>query len=255
LRNNAANLVNMLLASPASRKLALLRVHKTGSKSFRDALKHSFSPPERSPLEYSTTVTSEGLTGKSFISPHLSVAQWQALDDTSSWVVAVTMREPRARLRSAFRYFKSKRHSNPVQVGELLRDMDYGDFLASKHPVILGLKDNILTRFIGGGAFGMETETRNQIYLPEGLSLEKAESAAIAAINSGHVYPLVLEKPKDSLHLLCPTLGMPGIPVLGWQNRTAGGPLITLSPQITELEEAFIVHDVCVYAEAIKRLG
>lgn len=255
MRNNAANFLNLLLASRAKRKLALLRVHKTGSKSFRDALKHSFSPPERSPLEYSTTVASEGLTGKSFISPHLSVAQWQALDDTSSWIVSVTMREPRARLRSAFRYFKSKRHSKPLQVGEMLKGMDYGDFLASKHPVILGLKDNILTRFIGGGAFGMETETRNQLYLPEGLSMEKAESVAIEAIKSGLVFPLVLEKPKVSLHLLCPALGMSGIPVMGWQNRTANGAPIALRPRIMALEDAFVVHDVRVYEEAVKRLG
>ena len=85
--------------------------------------------------------------------------------------------------------------------------------------------------------------------------MEKAESVAIEAIKSGLVFPLVLEKPKVSLHLLCPALGMSGIPVMGWQNRTANGAPIALRPRIMALEDAFVVHDVRVYEEAVKRLG
>lgn len=255
MRNTASDLVNLLFASRAKRKLALLRVHKTGSKSFRTALRKSYLQLECSPLEYSTTVTAKALEGKSFISPHLALAQWQALEGAADWVVAVTMREPRARLRSAFRYFKGKRGSNPLQVGELLANMDYRDFLLSDHPVLIGLKDNVLTRFLGGGQFGTQTETRNQLYLPEGLELQTAELAASDNLKTGLVLPLILENRKDSISALCRVIGVNRVPAIGWQNRTTDGAQIAVTPEIAALEEAFVGHDVRVYAEAVKRLS
>lgn len=255
MRNTASDLVNLLFVSRAKRKLAVLRIHKTGSKSFRTALRKSYLQSECSPLEYSTTVTAKALEGKSFISPHLSLAQWQALEGTTDWVVAVTMREPRARLRSAFRYFKGKRGSNPLQVGEMLANMDYRDFLLSDHPVLTGLKDNVLTRFLGGGQFGMETETRNQLYMPDGLNLRTAELAASDRLKTGLVQPLILEYRKESINALCREIGVHRIPAIGWQNRTTEGAQIAVTPEIAALEETFVGHDIRVYAEAVKRLS
>lgn len=250
----ASDLLNRLLASRAKRKLALLRIHKTGSKSFRAALRRCYPASALAPEEYSTTVTSESLNGRSFISPHLSLAQWLALDGSQDWIVAVTLRDPRARLRSAFRYFKSKRGSKPLQVGELLADLDYRAFLESNNPVLVGLKDNVLTRFLGGGLFGSETETRNQLYLPKGVDLDVAEKLATAALKAGQVLPLVLERQQESLALVCNKIGVRRMPPMGWQNRTQGRPMDQPDSTTEAMEDALIAHDQRLYALAVSLL-
>jgi hypothetical protein len=254
LKSAVADAFDALFLPQAKAPLALLRLHKTGSQSFRNSFEKYYLRSERCPLEYSTTLTAPDLKNKTFVSPHLSLSQWNALEKDGPWQIAVTMREPRMRLRSAFAYFKGKRGAKPLQVGELLADLDYRGFLLSDHPVLVCLKDNMLTRFLGGGQFGMETETRNQLYLPDGLSIEEAENMAAKALNSDALSPLVLELPVQSIQRLAVKLGIKDTPNLRWVNATKDKAQSEPTPDILALELAFVERDLRLYNFVFSRL-
>jgi hypothetical protein len=136
-----------------------------------------------------------------------------------------------------------------------LADLDYRGFLLSNHPVLVCLKDNMLTRFLGGGQFGMETETRNQLYLPDGLSIEEAENMAARALNSDALSPLVLELPVQSIKRLTVKLGIKDTPNLRWLNATKNKAQTQPTPDILALELAFVERDLRLYDFVFSRLS
>lgn len=237
--------------------LCILRVHKTGSKSFRKAFMGCYADAEIGPTGTSPGLTAADFAGRAFAAPHLSVQGWLDLgDETGRWTVAVTLREPRARLRSAYRYFRGYRDDHPTGSGLLLRDLDYAGFLTSEDPEILGMRDNILARFLGGARFGADRRGRNKLFLPEGTTIEACAAAALERVRSGAFHPLILEAPEVSVAALARAIGLRRPPPLPWVNRTdAVKRQADLGSGFEAAEEAAIRHDLPLYAAARDRLG
>ena len=251
------NVFSLVRAAPSREKFALLRIHKTGSQSFRAAFRTCFRKSEDAGLNFGGDVTLKGLEGKRFVSPHMTVEEWLTLAAGSDWMIGITLREPRARLRSAYRYFRQKPDTNPTGVGERLRGMDYAGFLASGDPVLCGLKDNVIAAFVGGGHFGRTPKGRNQVSLPDGMEMGAAAETARQRLEAGLVMPLILEESAASTRAACARLGIARPPAVGWRNRSrsAAVPAISVTDAILELENACLKHDFAVYRTACEVLG
>ncbi|MEP6356513.1 MAG: hypothetical protein ABJ081_07515 [Hyphomicrobiales bacterium] len=237
----------LMRASRAREKFALLRIHKTASQSFRATFRNCYKNSEDAKLNFAGVVSLEKIANKRFVSPHMTVQQWLDLEVDNDWKVGVTLREPRERLRSSYRYFRQKPDSNPTGVGTLLRKMDYTTFLKSDDPVILGLKDNIITKFIGGGSFGDAAIGRNQVNLPNQISILEAKELAFKRLASGYIIPLILECAPRSIQNASTILGIKRQPRIGWVNRSKDKQIVEYSEEIMMLENRYIEHDMEVY--------
>lgn len=204
------------------RRLAILRIHKTASQSFRDAYARAYGLRKAQGPAFGYRITPEDLESTRLLSPHMSFASWRELDPVDDWVVAITMREPLRRLRSVYHYFRGKSPDHPTGVGLLLRNQSYLDFLRDERPEVLGLKDNILVRFAGGARFGVGDGGRNKLYLPDALPLASALDAALDAFERRRFHPLVLERGEQSMKLLNASIRYPGEVRLRHLNRTRG---------------------------------
>ena len=91
-----------VLETTAERKLAILRAHKTGSQSFRAALRVLYANRDRNGARFAIDMRRETVLRRRFAAPHMTVQQWLDMDPGEDWVIAATLREPTARLRSAF---------------------------------------------------------------------------------------------------------------------------------------------------------
>jgi len=234
--------------------LALLRAHKTGSRSFRRAASKWYGVPESSGPSFGSLITEGTLREHRFLAPHMTLQSWLDLAGPDrGWVVAVTLREPRARLRSAFSYFKAYPDDHPTRSGLLLKGMNYMDFLRSEEPDLCAMKENVLSRFLGGGRFGPPPFGRNKVYLPEGYSAEACRETALERVRSENVIPLVLEHAPRSLALLGKRLGATRLPEMPWVNRTPSP--AALDHLSSDLEDASVADDLEVYKAALARLG
>lgn len=234
----------------SQKRLALLRSHKTGSQSFRAVFRQCFSSGDICNINFGHQLTRSALEGRRFTSPHMTVQSWLELDVEDQWTIAVTFREPRERLRSSYRYFRQKPLDHATPVGRILREMTYTQYLQSAAPVVCGLKDNILTRFVGGGHFAAGASGRNQL-ASTSASNSAAKELAIARMEKGLVFPLVLEKAELSNRLLATELGVTNLPALRWRNRThVQDAELATSDEVYELEERCIEYDIQVYETA-----
>jgi hypothetical protein len=234
-------------SAPPENALCLLRIHKTGSQSFRQYYSKAFrrKPPPNSNFGYK--ITPDMAEGSRFLAPHMSLASWQAVAPATGHVVAVTLRHPVARLRSAHRYFALKSRDHVTGVGAMLADLDYEAFLADERDDIRALKDNILTRFIGGGQFRPGPEGRNKLDLPTDRSFESAVAKVGAQADAGRFHPLVLELADTSIARLNNVLGYAGKVALPHINKSKSRRPVPEAPAPSPQEEPWVRHDLAVY--------
>lgn len=250
-----SDLGKLLYASRAQEKLALLRIHKTASQSFRKAFRKCYRHDDDARLNFALGVTFEKIENKRFVSPHMTVQQWFDLGVEDDWKIAVTFREPRKRLRSAFRYFQQKPNTHPTSIGNILLGMSYRTFLTSDDPSVLGVKDNIIAKFLGGGTFGNDAKVRNQVHLSKGISIDQATQTACSHLSSGAILPLVVEEAPASISSLCKVLGVKRQPKMHWNNQNNKRDETLYTDEIIELEDTFLKYDLIVYHCAVSALN
>lgn len=232
---------------PPRNDLCLLRIHKTGSQSFRRYYSSAFrqKPPANS--SFGHNITADMASCSRFLAPHMSLAGWRAVAPSSGHVVAVTLRHPVARLRSAYRYFSLKSIDHVTGVGALLADMDYEAFLADDRDDIRALKDNVITRFTGGGQFRPGPEGRNKLDLPPGTSFEATVDVVVAEAEASRFHPLVLELANKSIRRLNAALGYAGKVALPHLNKSKSRWSGPESQEPSLQEEPWVRHDMVIY--------
>jgi len=250
-----SDLGKLLYVSRAQEKLALLRIHKTASQSFRKAFRKCYRHDDDARLNFALDVTFEKIENKRFVSPHMTVQQWFDLGVEDDWKIAVTFREPRKRLRSAFRYFQQKPNTHPTSIGAVLQGMSYRAFLTSDDPSVLGVKDNIIAKFLGGGTFENANKLRNQVTLSKDITIQKATDTACSLLSSGKILPLVVEEASASITSVCEVLGVRRLPKMPWSNSNKKWDETQYTEEIIELENAFLKYDFTVYDCAVSALN
>jgi hypothetical protein len=233
----------------------LLRVHKTGSQSFRDAGLKAYRQRTAKP-SFGHEVTPATLRDARFVAPHMSYQSLADLGDLTDWKVAITLRDPVKRLRSSFGYFQKKPLDHVTGVGRLLADMTYEDFLADTRPEVMALKDNIQVRFVGGGRFGVGAQGRNKLYSDPETTITAARDAALARCAAQAFTPLILERPDESLTKLAQTIGYSAKMTLPHLNKTKKGAAPIPQDAVPTPQEApWVAQDLIFYDRALKMLG
>lgn len=191
----------------------LIRLHKTAGTSFMTGLASAFAAERVCPWAFHYEFHGrprKALEAYDFFWPHMGLDQ--ALTIRPDARVVTIVREPRARIISSYRYWRSQERSAPDYAGhhELcrkVRTMSLADYLASDDPAILRAIDNAQMRFLSGGSFGDDAATRTQLFGPSGPA-EDLVAVALRRMKDDFVCIGVAERLEQSLARTADALGL-----------------------------------------------
>ena len=142
--------------TPTAHRLVFLHIPKCGGTSFHNALAASFPPEEHCPerLRFLDRLTQEELERYRFYSGHYFWDQIQRVPDACTITL---LREPRARLLSLYRFFRSHTwqqisycESIGVDSPRMAKELDLADYLQVDDPIARMYTDNAITRHLIG---------------------------------------------------------------------------------------------------------
>jgi hypothetical protein len=177
-------------------KVALLRLHKTGSTSIHEALSRKFRKRDVSDYAFAWQYygnNSEEHLSRRYVWPHMTLPQFKATfgKHADSYSVVIPVRDPVERLVSVFNYFKGQSTKETAvsthNVANELKDMNFEDFLGSNSAVIQRARDNILTKFLSYGYYGRTPDSRAEIFLEDSRAMDQCYSEAKRAVMCGAV--------------------------------------------------------------------
>jgi hypothetical protein len=150
------------------------------------------------------------LAAYDFFWPHMGLDQARAMRPDAR--IVTILREPRARIISSYRYWRSQERAAPDYAGhhDLCRKvghMSLADYLASDDPAILRAIDNAQLRFLSGGGFGDDADSRTQLFGPPGRP-EDLVAVALRRMTEDFAFIGVAERLEASLAATAATLGL-----------------------------------------------
>jgi hypothetical protein len=200
------------------RPLFLIRLHKTAGTSFMTGLASAFAPDKICPWAFHHEFHDRpraALAGYQFFWPHMGLDQARTCRPDAR--IVTILREPRARIVSSYRYWRSQERVAPDYAGHhdlcrKVRNMSLADYLASDDPAILRAIDNAQMRFMAGGGFGADAATRTQLYGPPGRP-EDLVTIALRRMATDFAVVGVAERLQASLARAAEVLGLSIRPV------------------------------------------
>lgn len=202
--------------------------------------------------------TRSALDAYDFFWPHMGLDQARVIRPDAR--VVTILREPRARIISSYRYWRSQERAAPEYAGHhdlcrKVRHMSLADYLASDDPAILRAIDNAQVRFLAGAGFGDEAATRTQLFGPPGR-LEDLVDIALRRMTTDFAFIGTAERLPASLARAAEALGLSIRPTDHRVNvnldATDSGQEIT--PRMERDLERLTRFDSIVYARAVASL-
>lgn len=243
------------------RPLFLIRLHKTAGTSFMTGLASAFAADKICPWAFHHEFLDRSpaaVNGYDFFWPHMGLDQARTVCPDAR--IVTILREPRARIVSSYRYWRSQERAAPDYAGlhdlcRKVKQMSLSDYLASDDPAILRATDNAQMRFLAGGGFGDTAATRTQLFGPPGRP-EDLVAVAVRRMCSDFAFVGIAERLQASLARAAACLGLSIQPaeyrVNVNRDETDSGQEITTRME-SDLER-LTRFDAIVYGQAVATL-